>query len=637
MKNILFLFKRLLFLSCLCFTFNGCSSNSEISDSKVDIPSWKEPSGMMVRELKLGFGEKDESASWSAYSSNERAYIHEVLPAIFKRTLVIDSIDGDRGIKWIFTCPQQGIYMELNQNKFRFSCKYYDSFGYNNNLEKLPRFPQFEHSVHEITADKPVKAITIEMNYKLGLLISLNGQTVIEQTFMDDIVRNQIHLTGKVGTLAARLLEPEIKHEKIIVNPEIKYQQMLGWGGIGTPTANNELNEDGKSKWWEYIAEYNLLCQREYPVGGQLHKNLDNWDNINYAKAHYYGENFPNWEISDFDYNKKIQEMGGFVMFEFWDFPRWIENNEQEYTRAMVGYCTKAKRKTGKAQRIVGVQNEQEMSEENVKRFVPALRKALNEAGFEEVKIHMANAPYVSHPYIVKGNGIERLNHYTKNPEVWDVIDYSATNMYDYQQFFTNPDGFDSTLIAWHKSAGTRPFLSTELCINDTRYQTDSYRLALTMGQLYEKNLTITNAVLIAYCWTILNTEQPSFATRTLFVSSPEDGFMPMPTRHLRVFGAYSRRIKEGMTRVDVKCANKDIKAVAFMGEEKHATMVIQNRSENPVNLDLDWKNILFNEIETVDPYSNNIVKSFIDNSITVAPGAIITLTNVPLNQISKK
>ena len=108
MKNILFLFKRLLFLSCLCFTFNGCSSNSEISDSKVDIPSWKEPSGMMVRELKLGFGEKDESASWSAYSSNERAYIHEVLPAIFIRTLVIDSIDGDRGIKWIFTGPQIG-------------------------------------------------------------------------------------------------------------------------------------------------------------------------------------------------------------------------------------------------------------------------------------------------------------------------------------------------------------------------------------------------------------------------------------------------------------------------------------------------------------------------------------------------
>ncbi len=395
---------------------------------KVELPLWKEPSGVSAREIRLGFGEKDEKACWSAYSSNERAYINEVLPAIFKRTLVIDRVDGDRGIKWIFTGPRQGIYMELNQNTFRFSCKYYDSQGYNLNFEKLPKFSQFEYSVNEIIADKPITAITIETDHKLGLRISLNGETVIQQTFVDDIRRNQIHLCGKAGQLRARLLEPEVKQEKLVVNPAVKYQQMLGWGGIGTPTAYNELSEAGKKKWWEYIAEYNLLCQREYPVGGRLHENLDNWDDISYAKAHYYGDNFPNGEVSDFEYNKKIQEMGGFVMFEFWDFPRWIGDNEREYTRAMVGYCKEGRIKTGKAPRIIGVQNEKEMPEENVKRFVPALRKALDEAGFGEVKIHMANAPYVV-------TGMEWLKRYTENPDVWDAIDYSATNMYDYQQY----------------------------------------------------------------------------------------------------------------------------------------------------------------------------------------------------------
>ncbi|WP_167607690.1 glycoside hydrolase family 30 beta sandwich domain-containing protein [Maribellus sediminis] len=627
MDNIFSIKKWQTLVVCLCFLSVAFGNTKVKINEKVNLPNWEEPSGMSATDLSLGVGEIDRSG-WGHYSPNERAYFNEVLPSVFKRTLVLDSIEGDRGIKWIFTGPREGFYIEVAQNKLSFYHQYYDSFGFNEGLEKLPGYPQSKADTIAITADVNIKAITVEMNHKLELLVSLNGKEVIRQTFIEDIRRNQIHLTGMEGSLSSRILEPETLEAQVKVNPKATFQKMLGWGGIGTPTAYNELSEAGKVKWWEYINEYNLLCQREYPVGRLLHKNLDNWDDLSFAKAHYYGDNFPNGEVSDFEYNEKIQELGGFVMLEFWDFPSWIGNSEKEYARAMVGYCEEAVKKTGKAPRIVGIQNEVPMPEENVKKFVPELRKELDKAGFNDVEIHMANAGRVN-------LALQRVGNYTKNPEVWDCIDYGATNMYDYQGYFTNPDGFDSQLLLWDSKVNTKPFLSTELCINDKRYQTDSYRIALTMGQLYDKNLTLTNAVLIAYCWTILNVEQPSYgASRSLFVSSPENGFMPVPSSNqLRVFGAYSRRIKEGMTRVDVENSNNDLKIVAFKGANNLGTLVVLNRSVHPVNLEIDWKGIRFSEIEVVDPYSPNVVKPFEGDIVKVQPGAFVTITNVALNQ----
>lgn len=620
-KKINFLF---VILFCTCSSYQCISK--ERNSQNVILPVWKEPRGMTANPLLLGFGETKREG-WGKYSPNERAFFNEVLPSVFKRVLALDSISGDRGIKWIFTGPREGFYIELFQNKLDFSRQYYDSFGFNLNKEIIDKYPYSENSKITIIADKQIKAISVEINYKLELKILLNGKEVISQTIIEDIRRNQIHLTGDEGSLTARMLQPETIEEKVKVNQEVTFQQMLGWGGIGTPTAHKELSEEGKTMWWKYIREFNLLCQREYPVGSLLKKDLTNYDDLSFAKAHYYGDNFPNGEVSDFEYNRKIQEFGGFVMFEFWDFPGWIDDNENEYVRAMVGYCIQALEKTGMAPRIVGIQNEIDMPEDQIKRFVPELRKALDKAGFKEVKIHMANASNVK-------NALKRVNKYTENPEVWDCIDYAATNMYDYQSFFTNPDGFDPVLVKWNSKINSRPFLSTELCINDKKYQTDSYRLALTMGQLYDKNLTLTNAVLIAYCWTILNIEQPSFgATRSLFISSPEKGFVPVPSSNqLRIFGAYSRRVKEGMIRVETKNNNNELKIVAFKGKNNLGTMVILNRSANPVNLEIDWRGIVFSEMETVDPYSPNIVMQFKGNKVKVEPGAFVTVTNVPLN-----
>ncbi|MBK0383607.1 hypothetical protein I5M32_11625 [Pedobacter sp. SD-b] len=613
----------LAFFFFLCHTVLANPADS----LKISLPKWKEPANVTTTKMTLGYG-KTIRAGWGRYSLNERQYFSKVLPSLFKKTLVLDSINGDRGIKWIFTGPRAGFYLILKDNTFKFYHQYYDSFGFNEGLQKALVYPRSIADTIKFSTYSPIKAITVEINYKLELIVSLNGQELIKEKYIDDVRRNQIQLTGNNGTLDYRILEPEVKEEQVSVNPDKTYQQILGWGGTSTPTAYNELSEAGKAKWWDYIKEYNLLCQREYPTGGALNYNLDNFDNPNDAKAHYYGDNFPNGETSNFQYNKKIQDLGGFVIFEFWDFPKWMDGKPEEYTRAIVGYCQQALKKTGKAPRIVGVQNELNMPEETVKKFVPALRIALDKAGFENVKIHMANAGHVI-------DALERASSYTQNPEVWNAIDYTASNEYDYQNFYSNPDGFDTTLVRWDKTMGSKPFLAVEICTNDVRFQTDSYRIALTIGQLYQKNLTLANAVLMGYCWNILNIEQPNFgATRSLFISSPENGFMPEPSSNqLRVFGAYSRRIKEGMQRVEVKTNNKDLKVVAFKGKGKAATMVVLNRSLNPINLKINWANVDFDTIETVDPYSPNLASSFKGKEVTVEPGAFVTLTNVPLNK----
>lgn len=597
----------------------------------VELPEWQTPRRGDSEKIDLGVGQVDRRG-WGNYSPNERKYFNDVLPALFERTLVLETVGGDRGIQWVFTGPRAGFDISINGRKFTFCNRYYDSFGYNIVNSKVGKYPHYRFDRKEIDVDSEIKAITVSIDHKFSLTIALNGKEIISRTLLEDIRRHQIRLTGKDGEVRSSMLQPERCKVSVEVNPKKTRQTMLGWGGIATPTAYWELGKEGKKRWWEYVCEYNLLCQREYPAGGVLNEQMDNWDRKDVAKAHYYGDNFPNGEVSDFNYNKIIQELGGFVMFEFWDFPEWIGDDEDKYAAAMVKYCDIAKKRTGSPPRIVGVQNEVPMDEGKVKRFVPALRKALDKAGYQGVRIHSHNAPTLE-------SSISRVARYVDNPEVWKVIDYGAANMYDYQQYFADPDRYDEKMQQWHELVKDKPFISTELCINSRHYQVDSYRMALAMGQLYHKNLTIADAVMICYCWTLMNTEQPSFgASRSLFVSSPENGFFPVPSsRQLRVFGAYTRRIKEGMQRCEVECDNPDLLVTAYKGSQGKGTLVAINRGLAPAEISLKWPLVKFTVAEIADPYYENHPMSLDRvmsgrNSYRIAPGMILTLTNVELN-----
>jgi O-glycosyl hydrolase len=433
------------------------------------------------------------------------------------------------------------------------------------------------------------------------------------------------------------MLKPTPASVSVRIDPTRRHQTMVGFGGIATPTAYAQLSAEGKNRWWKLVREYNLLIQREYPIGRRLNQRMDNWDVLEDATPHYYGDNFPNGEISDFDYIKGIRRLGGKVWFEFWALPPWVKADAEKYAEAIVRYCQVSMQHAGAPPDVVGIQNEVDQSASMFHRMTLSLRHRLDEAGLQSVRIHMSDSGSLS-------GGIKRAQKFRASEQAWAAIDYSASHMYDYQGFFTNPDGFDTRLAQWKNLTGEKPFLSTELCINNNKYQWPTYRVALTMGQLYHKNLVLTDAVAICYCWTLLNVVQPSYGwTRSLCVPDRSHGFVPVASsRQLRVFGAYSRRITEGMVRVEAATGAEDLLVSAFAGENGEATVVILNRSTKPRRAHVHWPNVAFTETELVDPYHENDVRKApakrADGAAEVAidPGALVTLTNISLDSIRR-
>jgi len=183
-----------------------------------------------------------------------------------------------------------------------------------------------------------------------------------------------------------------------------------------------------------------------------------------------------------------------------------------------------------------------------------------------------------------------------------------------------------------------KPFLSTEVCLNASEYQHDSYRLALSMAQLYHKNLALGDAVALCYCWTLLNVVQPSYgATRSLCVPDESNDMMPKASSNqLRTFGAFSRHIRKGMKRLATICDHPDVLATAFKGSNGTGTLVAVNRSTTDVSMDIGWLDVKFNRCEIADPYHGNTARASGDDvrshSVTIPAGAIVTLTNVHSN-----
>ena len=337
---------------------------------------------------------------------------------------------------------------------------------------------------------------------------------------MHDLIHHHLILPAHSGPIEGRLLQPALREAVVRVYPERRRQTILGFGGITLAPAYRLLSEEGRRRWWRLLKEYNLLLHREDPMGTHLNEAMDNWDRLADAVPHYYGDNHANAEVSDFDYLKQVRAIGGKVMFEFWHLPKWarqvrkgVENYNvhiDKYTAAVVRYCRLCRDRSGAPPEIVGIINEVALRPAMYQEMTLALRRALDEAGFRTVKIHTPDRPTVR-------EAIDTFKALRSSGEVWRTFDYAATHMYDYQNCFTDPDKFDAVLEQFHRQAAGKPVLSTELCVNSFRFQSDSYRVAMAMGQLYHKNLTIVDATAIAYCWLLLNVEQPSYGmTRSL-------------------------------------------------------------------------------------------------------------------------
>ncbi len=583
--------------------------------------------------------------TWGRGNELPGVYFKENLPLLFLRQINFDSFLPDKGIlEWVFTGELGGATVALSADSIRLIQRFYGAYGYNNlNGEKLElkRHPEKIWSVSRTSYSGKLQSVSLVSNHKTEIQLFVNGQKIATQRCLQDFSHHQLRFVGNQVDISGQHMKPELKKAKIFIDENTKHQKMLGWGGIAIPTAYKMLSEKGKEKWWQYISEYNLLVHREYPIGQLLNEQMDNWDNQNDAMVHYYGDNFPNSEISDFNYIKKIQELGGINIFEFWKFPPWIyENSEsvqsksdviniEKYCQAMVNYCQTAKLKTGQAPAILGIQNERTLPADTWQEMTLALRKTLDANGYEEVKIHMHNASNLN-------GGIKAAKAFTEKNEVWKTIDYAATNMYDYQGFFTNPDGYDKMLQEFKSIIGDKPFLSTELSVNNSFYQIPSYRLAFTMAELYHKNLVITNASSVMYCWILLNNVQSTYdATRSLFGVDEIHGNVPKASGfQTRAFGAFSRRIKKDMQRVESSTDFKDL-LFSFYEGKQGKTAIALNRSLCPVEIDVGDIGFIPEWVEKSSYFLENEVFEWDENyRIIIEPGEIVTLTNVRLNDL---
>jgi hypothetical protein len=611
------------------------------SPSKLELPPWKASSAAGDRfEFP---GAPSPRTRWNV-PGPPRKYFAEWLPALFERTVEIDEWSGAKSqLRWIFTGTSGGFTVEAGGGKLRLAVRYYDSPG----LSKVPpvqprpgRHPEglWEESSVEYSGD--LKAITVVADYKLTVRVLLNGKDALSSRAALDVNRHQLAFAGEDGQVRGKLLPPGEEAAAVDIDDAVRFQEMLGWGGTTTPPAFAELSPQGVRQWWRILAEYNLLLHREYPTGALLNREMTNWDRPEDASPHYYGDNFPNCETSDFEYIRRVRRLGGKVIFEFWELPPWAKKRDaagkltqapeiEPYVKAMVRYCQVLQQRTGHAPEIVGIQNEVTQSAEDWRKMALALRQGLDAAGFGAIKVHMHNPPFST-------GGVAAAKAFRQEAAVWKTIDYSASNLYDYQNFFHDPDGFDASLAQLREATGDKPFFAVELCVNNGDYQTRAYRVALAMGQLYHKVLTQMDACGVMFCWTLLNVVQPSYGwTRTLLTPDAEHGLMPVASSHqLRIFGAYTRRVRAGMTRVKSVSSNPHLLATAFRGAGGETTLILLNRSSVAQKVAVKWRGAAFRYLETASPQRENSVEpAGATMEALVAPGAIVTLTNVELGQ----
>ena len=634
-------------LSLLVFaTLAFCPSSPAYAQQAIVLSAFQ-PSTKLTAANFSFVADGPRGPGWSRPDEIARAYFNEPLPAFFERSLELTApLPRLASLDWIFTGPHAGFTVMLSPTSIRVVQRYYDSAGLSDDAGAYPS---------RITRDDTrayigeARTLTMVLDSHLALHILLNGKPVLTQQCLFDVTRHQLRLQAprtRHIVVSGRLLLEAALPATLTVNPAERHQTMLGFGGSPSIPAYRSLNAAGKRQYWETLKDYNLLLDREYPMGTQLKPDLSNMDRLSDATPHYYGDNFPNGEVSDFDYSRHTLDLGGSVIYEMWALPAWatvpghqapgapplldawnrpvrIAADPEAYARIVVGYCRKLQQRAGEPPLIVGIENEVEQPPAVFDLMTTVLRRELDRAGFRSTRIHMADAPFV---YMT----VERVKALKTDPAAWSATDYVSAHQYDYQQFLANPDLYDNRLGELHQVSDGKPFLATEICLNDPNAQEPSYRLAFQVGQLYHKDLTVMDAEALMYCWLLLDVEQPTFGgSRALLVPDRTDGNRPVPSSfQLRVLGAWSRHITRGMTRVAVHSSDADLLATAFV-KQQHATLVVMNRSTQARQVTLIWPGApVWKQIERTSTYlQNSDAEAMPSAAWTIAPGEIVTLS----------
>ena len=578
------------------------------------------------------------SQVWGRADEVPRVFFAERLPAFFSRTIVLDNeLPREAKLSWIFTGREGGFTIEISHATLRVVQRYYDSYGL---LDAHTANPERVAAETVALATGPIHRVTATLDAHLSLNVSVDGAQLAQQNCMLDVSRHQLLFQGprtRHIVLDGELLAERTSETVLSVDAAHRHQTIYGFGGSPSIPAYESLSAEGKKEYWATLKRYNLLIDREYPMGTKLRADMSNLDNLADAKPHYYGDDFPNGEVSNFAYNAETLKLGGKVIYEWWALPAWAQKDYTDgegqmhkgaadpaaWARAMATYARLEKEKTGRAPDAIGVQNEVQEPKEIVFEMVKALRRELDAAGFRDVKIQMPDASFAA-------LGTEVANTLRAETEVWNRIDIAASHEYDFQEYFADPDRFDEVLQGLRKANGDKPFLATEIAVNNIRLQSASYRVAFNVGQLYHKNMTLMDAIGLGYCWLILDVEQPNFgATRSLLVPDRYHGDVPVESSYqLRVLGAYSRHLPEGMVRVDAASSNADVLVTAYEGSHGERTLIATNRGTAAQTLAVNWAGSEWKEMERVSQYDENTAER-VPEKIAIEPGEIVTLSTL--------
>ena len=261
---------------------------------------------------------------WSRPDEIARKYFHDNLTGLFERTITLSNDMPERTtLRWIFTGPRAGLTVELTSSKIRIAERYYDSMAL---YEGQGNFPEKTTLAVERQYTGEARRLTVIADSHLAVRILVNGQQMIEAPLLFDLTRHQLALAGSRSSheiVEGSLLQPETRDATILMHPDERHQTMLGFGGSPSIAAYNELSDDGKQAYWQMLKRYNLLLFREYPMGSELKPDMSNLEDQADSTPHYYGDNFPNSELSSFDYSRHVIDMGGSVIYELWALPSW--------------------------------------------------------------------------------------------------------------------------------------------------------------------------------------------------------------------------------------------------------------------------------------------------------------------------
>jgi len=256
----------------------------------IELPKWKGIGDEKLCDINMG-GKDTNYKIWTG-GNIKRFYPDEFLPALFRRTIVFNkSLDEDAVLQWKFTGPGAAFDIQISAETVTFKPRFYETPVYNEINGKAARHPEWSNVAKEWFYRGDAQAVTVQIDQGMDLSISLNGKLILERKWGFDISRHQIEL-GNEDNVSLELFGPKTVKAAVNVLPNKTHQKMIGFGGIATPTAYAQLSDEGKRQWWNWLYEYNLLIQREYPNGPRLNKSMDNWDNLKDATPHYYSSNF---------------------------------------------------------------------------------------------------------------------------------------------------------------------------------------------------------------------------------------------------------------------------------------------------------------------------------------------------------